>query len=75
MSEQMKVHPLEGRVSSLEIRMAVAESDIKNTREDIATIKDDTRWLRRAFTGAIITAGVGGICALFFALIKLGLTN
>ena len=61
---------LEGRVTSLEIRMAVAESDIKNVRADITAIKDDTRWLRRAFTGAIITAVIGGVIGFVFILIN-----
>lgn len=61
---------LEGRVTSLEIRMAVAESDIKNVREDIGAIKDDTRWLRRAITGAMITAAITGTIGLFFVLVK-----
>jgi hypothetical protein len=59
-----------GRVTQLEIRMAVAESDIKNVRVDITAIKDDTRWLRRAFTGAIITAAVGGAIGIIFALVN-----
>jgi hypothetical protein len=61
---------LDGRVTQLEIRMAVAESDIKNVRVDITAIKDDTRWLRRAFTGAIITAAVGGAIGIIFALVN-----
>ena len=61
---------LEGRVTSLEIRMAVTESDIKNVREDIGAIKDDTRWLRRAITGAMITAAITGTIGLFFVLVK-----
>jgi hypothetical protein len=63
-------NPLDGRVTQLEIRMAVAESDIKNVRVDITAIKDDTRWLRRAFTGAIITAIVGGAIGIIFALVN-----
>lgn len=57
---------VEGRVTSLEVRMAVAESDIKNVREDIATIKDDTRWIRRTVTGALIVGAVG----IVFGFIK-----
>lgn len=61
---------VEGRLTSLEIRMAVAESDIKNVRDDITSIKDDTRWLRRAFTNALIVATVGGIIGLGFVVIQ-----
>lgn len=50
--------------------MAVAESDIRKVTDDITAIKDDTRWIRRAFTGAMITAAVSGVIGLFFVLIK-----
>lgn len=48
----------EGRVNSLEIKVAVMESDIKNVKEDIGSIKDDTKWLRRAITNALIAGGI-----------------
>jgi Haemolysin XhlA len=54
----------EGRVTSLEIKVAVMESDIKNVKEDIGSIKDDTKWLRRAITNALIVGGItliGGV--------------
>jgi hypothetical protein len=66
----------EGRVTSLEIRMAVAESDIKNVREDISSIKDDTKWLRRAITNALIVGGitlaVGVVSAVIIFIMKGG---
>lgn len=71
MSDQMVQANLEGRVTSLEIRVAVAESDIKNVKEDIGTIKGDTQWIRRAFTGALITLGVTSFGAIVVWLAKL----
>lgn len=67
---EARVIQLESRNNQLEIRMAVAESDIKKVTDDITTIKDDTKWLRRAFTGAIISASVVGFIGLVFGLIK-----
>ena len=59
----------EGRVTSLEIRMAVAESDIKNVRDDITSIKDDTKWLRRAITNALIVGGITLIIGVVSAVV------
>lgn len=45
--------------------------DIKNLKEDIKEIKDDTRWTRRAITNACIVAVIGGLIGLFFFLLQL----
>jgi hypothetical protein len=65
----------EGRVTSLEIKVAVMESDIKNVKEDIGSIKDDTKWLRRAITNALIVGGIalfGGIISTVIVFILRG---
>ena len=67
-----RVSKLEGEMDDIKIRMAVAESSIKDIREDIHTIKDDTKWLRRAISNAIIVAIVGGVIAITFAALKGG---
>jgi predicted nucleic acid-binding Zn-ribbon protein len=71
---EQKVEKLENDMIDVKTRLAVAESNIKDTKEDIRSIKDDTRWLRRAITGAIITAlstaVIGGTIALFYNLLK-----
>lgn len=56
-----KINKVENDVDDLKIRMAVAESNIDRVEEDISTIKDDTRYLRRTITGSIITIVVGAI--------------
>jgi len=53
-------------------RLAVAEANIKDMRDDIRAIKDDTKWLRRTITNAIIVSVVGGIVAIIFAALKGG---
>lgn len=65
-----RVRRLEDDVDDVKIRLAVAEASIKDIREDIHTIKDDTKWLRRAMTGAIISGVIGGLIALFFGLLR-----
>ncbi|WP_328588929.1 hemolysin XhlA family protein [Niallia nealsonii] len=58
--------PLEHRVSKLEdemkdvkTRLAVAESNIKDIKEDISSIKSNTTWLLRIVVAAIIAAIFG----------------
>jgi uncharacterized protein (UPF0218 family) len=72
---------MEERVARLEVdmvdvktRLAVAESNIKDMREDVADIKNDTKWIRRTLTGAIISAVctgvIGGAIAIFYAMLQ-----
>jgi hypothetical protein len=66
---------IEGRVTSLEIRVAVAESDIKNVKADITSIKDDTRWLRRAITNTLIVGTIGGALGVVFYQVQYIMTK
>lgn len=59
-------------ISDLKTRVAVAEASLKDVKEDIRSIKDDTKWLRRTITGAIITAVIGGVIGLAFLIIQNG---
>ncbi len=70
---EQRVQKLENDVDDVRIRLAVAEASIKDIREHIHTIKDDTKWLRRTMTGAIISGVIGGLIALFFALVRGGI--
>ena len=45
--------------------------DIKGIEKSLDAIHDDTRWLRRTFTGGAITALIGGLASLVFFAIKL----
>lgn len=59
---------LESDMTDVKTRLAVAESNIKDVKDDINSIKDDTRWLRRTITTAII----GLVIAAIVAVIKMG---
>ncbi|KFZ32227.1 hemolysin activation protein [Anoxybacillus flavithermus] len=59
-----RIQKLEADMVDVKTRLAVAESNIKDMREDIRAIKDDTKWLRRTITNAIIVSVVGGIVAI-----------
>lgn len=45
--------------------------DIKNLKEDIKEIKDDTKWTRRAITNAFIVGLIGGAIAVFYTALQL----
>lgn len=55
-------------MTDVKTRLAVAESNIKDVKEDISSIKDDTRWLRRTITTSIIAVVFGVV----IAVIKMG---
>jgi len=54
-----RIEKLEADVSELKTRMAVAESNIKDIREDITSIKSNTTWILRLIIGAIVTGVLG----------------
>lgn len=56
-------------IVDIKTRLAVAENNIKDMKDDIQSIKGDTTWLRRAFTGAIITTVIGGVIGGTIALV------
>ncbi|MGN7402720.1 hemolysin XhlA family protein [Cytobacillus praedii] len=58
-------------ITEMNTRLAIAEAGLKDVKEDIRSIKDDTKWLRRSITNALIVALVGGAVAIFYAAIKL----
>lgn len=48
------------------------ERDIKEIKSTLSEIKEDTKWLRRSITNAIIIALIGGFVAIFYAAIGTG---
>ncbi|OAT74569.1 hemolysin activation protein [Parageobacillus thermoglucosidasius] len=67
-----RIERLEADMADVKTRLAVAEANIKDMRDDIRAIKDDTKWLRRTITNAIIVSVIGGIVAIVFAALKGG---
>lgn len=47
---------LEDRVTSLEVRMAIAESDIKSTKEKLDKIEHNTSWTVKLIIGTLLVA-------------------
>jgi predicted nucleic acid-binding Zn-ribbon protein len=67
-----RIEKLEADMTDVKTRLAVAEANIRDMRDDIRAIKDDTKWLRRTITNAIIVSVIGGIVAIIFAALKGG---
>jgi chromosome segregation ATPase len=59
MKMEQRVSKLENDVSDMKTRLAVAESDIKNVKEDLQSIKNNTTWILRLILGAIILSVLG----------------
>lgn len=57
-------------IRRLQDNQLLHDQEIKSFRETLKEIKDDTKWLRRAITNAIIAALIGGAVAIFYAAIK-----
>lgn len=57
-----RVSKLEADMSDVKTRLAVAESNIKDVREDLSSIKNNTTWILRLIIGAVIMA----VLALIF---------
>ncbi|PKG22364.1 hemolysin activation protein [Niallia nealsonii] len=54
-----RVSKLEDEMKDVKTRLAVAESNIKDIKEDISSIKSNTTWLLRIVVAAIIAAIFG----------------
>ncbi|MBM7717227.1 hypothetical protein JOC94_004252 [Bacillus thermophilus] len=54
-----RIDRLEERMTNVETRLAVAESNIKDIKEDISSIKSNTTWILRLIIGVIIMALLG----------------
>ena len=51
-----RIERLETDMTDVKTRLAVAESNIKEIREDIGGIKDNTTWILRLLIGGLVSA-------------------
>lgn len=63
-----RLNKLENEMTDVKTRIAVAESNIKEIREDISGIKDNTTWILRLIIGGIIGAIITFLASGGFAL-------
>ncbi len=53
---EQRMERLETDMTDVKTRLAVAESNIKEIREDIGGIKDNTTWILRLLIGGLVSA-------------------
>ena len=53
---EQRIAKLEADMVDVKTRLAVAESNIKDMREDISAIKSNTTWILRLIVGGIVGA-------------------
>jgi len=62
---------IKGDIQKLELSDQMQDKEISTLKDTLNRIQEDTTWIRRKITGAIITAVltglIGGVIALFFA--------
>ena len=54
MDDKQRLSNLEVKIESIVIRLAVAESNIQEIKNDIDGIKDNTTWILRLVVGGLI---------------------
>ncbi|MFB7301669.1 hemolysin XhlA family protein [Heyndrickxia sporothermodurans] len=61
---------IKSNIKRLQEKELIQDYKIGNIEETLKDIKEDTKWLRRAITNALIVALIGGAVAIFYAAIK-----
>lgn len=61
---------LKDEIDKLKQTVAFHDRDIHDIKEALKEIKEDTKWLRRSITNAIIVALITGAVAIFYAALK-----
>lgn len=76
-SVQKDIDELKTEVKELKNVTRDHDRDIREVKSTLADIKDDTKWLRRTITNAIImtvlSAVIGGTVAIVFGVFKGGI--
>lgn len=54
--DEARIGKLENDMTDVKTRLAVAESNIREIREDIGGIKDNTTWILRLLIGGLVGA-------------------
>ncbi|MEI5909446.1 hemolysin XhlA family protein [Bacillus spongiae] len=56
---EQRIEKLEGDMGDVKTRLAVAESNIKDIKEDLNSIKTNTNWILKIIVAAIVTGVLG----------------
>ncbi|MBT2680061.1 hemolysin XhlA family protein [Bacillus sp. ISL-35] len=61
---------LKEEIDKLKQTVAFHDRDITDIKDTLKEIKEDTKWLRRSITNALIGALIAGAVAIFYAALK-----
>lgn len=61
---------LKEEIDKLKQTVAFHDRDITDIKDTLKEIKEDTKWLRRSITNALIVALIAGAVAIFYAALK-----
>lgn len=75
-SVQRDIEEMKGDIRRLQDKQLLQDQIIQNIQSDLKEIKEDTKWLKRTITTALISATVigvvGGVIAIVFEVFKGG---
>ncbi|WP_180955586.1 MULTISPECIES: hemolysin XhlA family protein [Bacillus] len=67
------IDEIRGDIRRLQEKQLIQDQIIQSIQSDLEEIKEDTKWLRRTFTNAIVTsvltAVIGGAITVIFSLL------
>jgi peptidoglycan hydrolase CwlO-like protein len=73
---QKDIEEMKADIRRLQDKSLLQDQAIQNIQGDLKEIKEDTKWLKRTITNAILTATctaiIGGIIAIVFTVFKGG---
>ncbi|MBT2661958.1 hemolysin XhlA family protein [Bacillus sp. ISL-45] len=73
-SVQRDIEEMRGDIRRLQDKQLLQDQIIQNIQSDLKEIKEDTKWLKRTITTALISATVigviGGVIAIVFEVFK-----
>lgn len=73
-SVQRDIEEMKGDIRRLQDKQLLQDQIIQNIQGDLKEIKEDTKWLKRTITTALISATVigviGGVIAIVFEVFK-----
>ena len=62
---------LKEKVNAHEVRISIAENNIKDMKDDLTAIKSNTTWIVRLIIGGIVTGVITGVIGIIFAANKM----
>lgn len=72
---QKDIDDMKGEIRRLQDKTLLQDVNIQNIQSDLKEIKEDTKWLKRTITNAILTVTIAGILGGGIAIVFQVLQN